>query len=79
MLELHSTRSLKSNRRNSRAFKRLADGKNANPGLVSLIFVSWNLIREFLSRLNALHHHLANPEIHCKPACETSPFDSGTL
>jgi len=47
--------------------------------LASLIFVSWNLIREFLNRLDALHHHLTNREMHDKVARETSPFVGGTL
>jgi hypothetical protein len=50
---------------------------------VSQVFVSWNLIREFLSMLNALHHglhrHLTNREIRDKVARETSPFVGGTL
>jgi hypothetical protein len=47
--------------------------------VVSLIFVSWNLIREFLSRVDALHHDLTNREIDDKVARETSPFVDGTL
>jgi hypothetical protein len=47
--------------------------------LVSQVFVSSNLIREFLSRLDAFHHHLTNREIHDKVARETSPFVDGTL
>ena len=45
----------------------------------SLIFVNWNLIREFLSRLDALHPHLTDREIHDKVARETSPIVGGTL